>query len=247
MRFDGKNLIVTGGAAGFGRQTAIDAAKRGANVIIIDRNIEGLQEVVAEFPEYPIKAYKMDIGKTAEAEEVLNKIIDDYGQIHILINNAGIPSKKPLEELSEEEWDSVIDVNLKGIYNTCRIILPHMKKFRYGKIVNTASVAGKQGGGLLGTCAYAASKGGVLSITKCLAREGGPFDINVNAVCPGNFPTAISKEMIGEKLEKYLAGLCLRRRGKLEEVSNVILFLASDLASYVTGECTDIDGGQVMD
>ncbi len=247
MRFDGKNIIITGGAAGIGRQTAIDAAKRGANVIIIDRNIEGLQEVVTEFSEYPIKAYQMDIGKTAETEEVLNKIIDEYKQIHVLINNAGIPSKKPIEELLEEEWDMVIDIDLKGIYNTCRIILPHMKKFHYGKIVNMASVAGKLGGGLLGTCAYAAAKSGVLGLTKCLAREGGPFGINVNAVCPGNFDTAISKEMTGDRLEKYLAGLCLRRRGKVEEVSNVMLFLASDLASYVTGECTDIDGGQVMD
>lgn len=247
MRFDGKNIIVTGGAAGFGRQTAIDAAKRGASVIIIDRNTEGLREVVEEFPEYSIKAYQLDIGKTAETEEVLNEIIDEYGQIHVLINNAGIPSKNPIEKISEAEWDAVIDVNLKSIYNTCRIIVPHMKKFRYGKIVNMSSVAGKMGGGLLGTCAYAASKSGVLGITKCLARECGPFGINVNAVCPGNFDTAISKEMTGELLEKYVAGLCLRRRGKIEEVSNVMLFLASDLASYITGECTDIDGGQVMD
>lgn len=246
MRFDGKNVIITGAATGFGRQTAIDAAKRGAKVIAIDINIEELVKLVAEYPE-SIKGYKMNVGKTAESEEVLNKIIDEYGQIHALINNAGIPSKKPIEEITEEDWDSVIDVNLKSIFNTCRIIIPHMKKFRYGKIVNMSSVAGKMGGGLLGTSAYAASKGGILSMTKCLAREAGPFGINVNAVCPGNFDTAISKEMTGELLTKYLDAICLKRRGKVEEVSNVMLFLASDLASYITGECTDIDGGQVMD
>lgn len=247
MRFDGKNMVITGGATGFGRTTALLAAQRGATVAVCDINMEACQEWISQYPELPIKAYQMDVSKTAEVEQVLGQIIQEYGQIHILVNNAGIASKQPLEQLTEEEWDRVMAVDLKSVYNTCRILLPHMKQFGYGKIVNMSSAAGKIGGGFLSTCAYAAAKAGVLGLTKCLAREGGPYGINVNAVCPGSFDTAISKEMCGERLEKYIAGVCLRRRGKIEEVANVILFLASDLAGYVTGECTDIDGGQVMD
>lgn len=248
MDFIDKNIIITGTATGFGRKMAVDFCERGArNVICLDINTTDMENLIAEHPDYPIHSYIVDIAKTKDVEEVLNQAIAEFSQIHVLINNAGIASKMPLEELTEDEWDRVLGIDLKGIYNTCRVILPAMKRYNYGKIVNMSSVAGKQGGGLLSTCAYAAAKAGVLGLTKCLAREGGPFGINVNAVCPGSFDTQISKEMSGARLEGYLNSICLKRRGTIEEVSNVVLFLASDLASYVTGECTDIDGGQVMD
>ncbi len=248
MDFTGKNIIITGTATGFGRQMVIDFCRRGAqNVICLDINDTDMDSLTSEYPDYPIHSYIVDIAKTKDVDEVLNQAIAEFGQIHVLINNAGIASKMPIEDLTEDEWDRVLGIDLKGIYNTCRVILPAMKQYNYGKIVNMSSVAGKQGGGLLSTCAYAAAKAGVLGLTKCLAREGGPFGINVNAVCPGSFDTQISKEMAGARLEGYLNSICLKRRGTIEEVSNVVLFLASDLASYVTGECTDIDGGQVMD
>jgi 3-oxoacyl-[acyl-carrier protein] reductase len=247
MRFDGKNLIITGASLGIGKATVEQAVKLGARAAVVDIEIAAAEKLKKELSQYPVSIYKADVSKTKEVEQAMNRIIADFGQIHILINNAGIASKAPLEELSEEEWDRVINIDLKSVYNTCRIILPHMKKFKYGRIVNMSSAAGKLGGGFLSTCAYAAAKSGVMGLTKCLAREGGPFGITVNAVCPGSFDTRISAEMTGARLEAYLNNVCLRRRGTLEEVANVMLFLASDLASYVSGEITDIDGGQVMD
>nr|WP_130789554.1 SDR family NAD(P)-dependent oxidoreductase [Lachnoclostridium pacaense] len=248
MDFIGKNIVITGAATGFGRQMTVDFCKGGANnVICLDINMEDMEKLKAEYQDYPIHPYKVDISRTKDVEEVLREVIVKFGQIHVLINNAGIASKMPLEELTEEEWDRVLGIDLKGVYNTCRVILPAMKQYGYGKIINMSSVAGKQGGGLLSTCAYAAAKAGVLGLTKCMAREGGAYGINVNAVCPGSFDTQISKEMSGARLEGYLNSICLKRRGRIEEVSNVVLFLASDLASYITGECTDIDGGQIMD
>ena len=245
--FKNKTMIVTGGSNGIGKAIVEEAASLGAKVIILDIEMDKAQEVKESLSSYPVFTYKCDVAKTKEVENVLNQVIDEHGQIHVLINNAGIASKEPIETLSEEEWDRVIAIDLKGVYNTARIILPHMKKYSYGRIVNMSSVAGKQGGGLLSKCAYAAAKSGVNGLTKCHAREGGPFGITVNAVCPGSFDTRISGEMQGERLDAYLNSICLKRRGKVEEVSHVTLFLASDYASYVTGEITDVDGGQVMD
>lgn len=245
--FTGKNVIVTGGSNGIGKAIVEEATKLGAKVALLDIEMDKAEEVKDQLKGYPVSTYKCNVANTKEVESVLKQVIADMGQIHVLINNAGIASKEPIETLSEEEWDRVIDIDLKGIYNTCRVILPHMKKHQYGRIVNMSSVAGKQGGGLLSTCAYAAAKSGVIGLTKCLAREGGAYGITVNAVCPGSIDTRISAEMTGPRLEAYLNSICLKRRGEVEEVSHVTLFLASDLASYVTGEITDIDGGQVMD
>ena len=178
---------------------------------------------------------------------MFQRIIEEKKQIHVLVNNAGIVNSKPFEDIAQEEWDRIIAINLTGVYTTLSMIYPHMKANRYGRIVNVASVAAKRGGGFLGTSAYAASKAGVIGLTKAIAREGGPYKVACNAVCPAFTKTAMLDSMSEEIRERVTNSMPLGRGAEPEEIANVILFLASDLASFVTGEIADADGGVTMD
>ena len=247
LDFTGKKVSVTGGANGIGKAIAEGVVKAGGFVIIADLNETAAEKVRAELGEENAAVYKVDLGNSSEIREVFSRILEEQGQIHVLVNNAGIVSTVPFEEISQEEWDRIVAINLTGVYAALQVVYPAMKEAGYGRIVNTASVAGKIGGGLLGTSAYAATKSGVIGLSKAIAKEGAKYGIACNAVCPSLTKTSTTANMGEEKYKRIVSGIPMGRPADPSEVANVILFYASDLASFVTGEVADVDGGITMD
>lgn len=247
LDFTDKKVIVTGGASGIGKAIAEGVVKAGGFVIIADLNETAAEKVRAELGEENAAVYKVDLGNSSEIREVFSRILEEQGQIHVLVNNAGIVSTVPFEEISQEEWDRIVAINLTGVYAALQVVYPAMKEAGYGRIVNTASVAGKIGGGLLGTSAYAATKSGVIGLSKAIAKEGAKYGIACNAVCPSLTKTSMTANMGEEKYKRIVSGIPMGRPADPSEVANVILFYASDLASFVTGEVADVDGGITMD
>lgn len=247
MNFSGKNVIVTGGASGIGKAVVKGIVERGGHAVIIDLNLEAAKQVRQEFGEKNVSAFKVNLESSEEVRKVFAQILKDFGQIHVLINNAGIVSTVPFEQVTQEEWNRTIDINLTGVYAAISSLYPSMKEHSYGRIVNVASVAAKRGGGLLGTSAYASSKAGVIGLTKAVAREGAPYGIACNCVCPSLTLTPMTANIGEDKLNKIKASIPLGRGADPSEIANVILFFASDLASFVTGEISDVDGGVTMD
>ena len=242
LDFTGKKVIVTGGANGIGKAIAEGVVKAGGFVIIADLNETAAEKVRAELGEENAAVYKVDLGNSSEIREVFSRILEEQGQIHVLVNNAGIVSTVPFEEISQEEWDRIVAINLTGVYAALQVVYPAMKDGQ-----NTASVAGKIGGGLLGTSAYAATKSGVIGLSKAIAKEGAKYGIACNAVCPSLTKTSMTANMGEEKYKRIVSGIPMGRPADPSEVANVILFYASDLASFVTGEVADVDGGITMD
>ncbi len=247
MDFKGKNVIVTGGASGIGKAIVTGVVEGGGHAIIVDLNMDAAEKVRSELGMEHTSAYKVNLADSAEIRMVFSQIVQDFTQIHVLINNAGIVSTMPFDEVTQEEWDKVISINLTGVYAAMSAIYPSMKANGYGRIVNVASVAAKRGGGLLGTSAYAASKAGVIGLTKAIAREGAPYGVACNGVCPSLTLTPMTASMGEEKKNKILATIPLGRGAEPREIANMVLFYASDLASFVTGEISDADGGVTMD
>jgi len=249
MDFINKVVVVTGGGQGIGRAICLKFALANGKVIIIDMNEETAKTVKDEIKKkgFNAVAYKGDVSNAEEIKSIFNEILAKYGRVDVLINNAGIVSTKAFLDASEEDWDRIMNINLKGAFNTCRSVFPAMVAQRHGKIINIASIAGKRGGGIFGNTLYAASKAGVIGMTKGLAREGGPYGINVNAICPGPTNTAMIEGFTGEKRENFLNTIPLRRFGEPEDVANMALFLASDMARQITGEISDVDGGVMLD
>lgn len=247
MDFSGKNIIVTGGASGIGKAISEGIASGGGHVIIVDLNFELAEEVRKNLGAGNCSVYKVNLADSREIREVFTQILKDFGQIHGLINNAGIVSTAPFEEVDQAEWDKVIAINLTANYATISTLYPSMKAYGYGRIVNVASVAAKRGGGLLGTSAYASSKAGVIGLTKAIAREGAPYGVICNGVCPSLTITPMTENMGDEKMNRIISTIPLGRGANPKEIANVILFYASDLASFVTGEISDVDGGVTMD
>lgn len=251
MKFDfkGKNVLVTGAAQGIGRAIALSFAACGANVAIIDMNVQGAQETrsLIEKEGGGSVVIRADVSNIDTVKEAVEKVVSLWGSVDILINNAGIVSPKPFLETTQQEWDKIMAVNLKGVYNTCFTVLPGMIKQKYGKIINVASIAGKTGGGFFGNTLYGTSKAGVIALTKGIAREAGPHGINVNAICPGPIETQMLADCPEETRERILSGVPLRKFGEPQDIANMAIFLASDLASHVTGEITDVDGGIMRD
>lgn len=247
LDFTDKKVIVTGGASGIGKAIAEGVVKAGGFVIIVDLNEAAAEKVRAELGTENAVVYKVDLGNSSEIREVFSRILEEQGQIHVLVNNAGIVSTVPFEEISQEEWDRIVAINLTGVYAALHVIYPAMKEAGYGRIVNTASVAGKIGGGLLGTSAYAATKSGVIGLSKAIAKEGAKYGVACNAVCPSLTKTPMTANMGEEKYNRIVSGIPMGRPADPSEVANVILFYASDLASFVTGEVADVDGGITMD
>lgn len=247
MEFENRNVIVTGGANGIGRAVVDGVIAEGGHAVILDMNLEASKAVQQQLGKEKVSVYQMNLADSQGIRDVMDQVIKDLGQVHVLVNCAGIVNTKPFDEIGQEEWERVININLNGTYTAISAVYPHMKKNRYGRIVNVASVAAKRGGGLLGTSAYATSKAGVIGLTKAIAREGGPYGIACNAVCPAFTLTHMLDSMSKELQEQLAASMPLRRGAQPEEVANMILFLASDRASFITGEISDADGGITMD
>ena len=245
---DNKVAIVTGARQGMGRTHALVLAKAGAKVVVSDISEQDCQKVVEEIKKNNGEAIaiKCDILKKKEINEMVNKTIEKWGKIDILVNNAGICQFKPFLELTEEEWDRTLDINLKGYFLCAQAVAKEMAKQKSGAIVNIASVAmGQQGVGLPNIVHYCASKGGIAGMTEALAVELAPYNIRVNVISPGMIETPMvdSIKQNPKGMEAMLDRVPMHRMGKPEEVSELVLFLASDKSSYMTGSVVVIDGG----
>jgi 3-oxoacyl-[acyl-carrier protein] reductase len=238
-RLKDKVAIITGGAKGIGFATAQRFAGEGAITIVADMNLESVKGAAAQIPK--AEAYAMNVTDRASIQAVVDQVMQKHGRIDILINNAGITQDARLVKMTEAQFDSVIDVNLKGVFNCTQIIVPHMLEAKSGAIVNASSVVGVYGN--FGQTNYSATKFGVIGFTKTWARELGPKGIRVNAVCPGFIATEMVKAMPENILQDIERRSWLGRLGNPEEMANVYLFLASDEASYVNGVALEASGG----
>ena len=243
-----KIAIVTGARRGMGKTHALILAKAGAKVVVSDISLEDCEKVVEEIKKEggEALAIKCDVSKKKEVDEMIEKTIEKFGKVDILVNNAGICQFKPFLELTEEEWERTLDINLKGYFFCAQAAAPEMAKQKSGVIVNIASVVmGQIGMGMAGLAHYSASKGGIVALTKTLALELAPLGIRVNAISPGviDTPMVASVKLDPKATEGILAQIPLRRMGRPEEISNTVLFLASDESSYITGATIVVDGG----
>jgi len=248
MNLKGKIAIITGARRGMGRSHALTLARAGAKVVVADISLEDCQKVVDEIKKAKGEALavKCDVTKKEEVEEMVKKAVEKFGKVDILVNNAGICQFKPFLELTEEEWDRTLDINLKGYFLCAQAAAKEMAKQKSGVIINIASVAmGQQGIGFPNIVHYCASKGGIVGMTEALAVELAPYNIRVNAISPGMIETPMIDPVKQDPkiMEAMLARVPMRRVGKPEEVSNLVLFLASDVSSYMTGSTVVIDGG----
>ena len=244
--FSNKNYIVTGGAGGMGREVVRGIVAGGGNVALVDINEAAAEKVRAEAPDQ-IRYYHMDISDHEDIRKVTAQIIADMGQIHGLVNLAGIVDTTKFADMTDEIWDRVMNLNLTSQYVMIHSLFKHMADHHYGRIVNVSSVAAKVGGGLFGTTAYAVSKAGVICLTKGVAKEGAPYGISCNAVCPGYVNTPLVASIPPEQQAKILDGNLLHRRAEPREVAILMLFYLSDLASFITGEIGDADAGVTLD
>lgn len=242
MSFKDKVAIVTGAASGIGKSCSLSFAEKGAKVVVVDLNKKDVKETNLEIQKKGGKAIfiKADISKKNDVENIVNITKNNFGKIDILVNCAGICQIKNIEDITEKEWDKVMSVNLKGTFLICQSTLKKMKKYKKGKIVNIASLAGEVGGIMVGAN-YAASKAGIICLTKSLAKYAAPYNINVNSISPGFINTEMTKDF-GYNPDSVPLG----RVGTSEEVSDVILFLCSDAARYITGANIDVNGGVYM-
>lgn len=245
----GKTALVTGAGRGIGRSIALALARQGAKVCVSDVDLTNAAKVACELEALgaQVLVCQTDISDENQVTQMVAQCVDAFGTVDILVNNAGIVYTKPIIETDEAAWDKVVSINLKGVFLCTKAAFPVMMNHQSGKIINIASVAGKRGGGLLGSSSYAASKGGVIAFTKSAAREGGPYGINVNAVAPAFTETDMTKEVAPDKKEAILRMVPLGRAGKPEDVAAAVCFLASAQADYITGEIMDVDGGLMMD
>ncbi len=245
-RFEGKVSIVTGSAQGIGKEIARKLGEEGAEIILIDLNEERLKQTYEEFKNlgFKVSFFKADISKKEDVESVVSEIEKKYNVIHNLVNNAGITRDNLLMRMSEEDWDLVLNVNLKGAFLMTKAVIRNMIKNRTGRIVNISSVVGLMGNA--GQTNYSASKAGLIGFTRSLAREVASRGITVNAVAPGYIETEMTLKLPQEVKDAFLNIIPMKRFGKPEEIAEVVLFLLSDSASYITGEVISVNGGLFM-
>jgi 3-oxoacyl-[acyl-carrier protein] reductase len=239
-----KSALITGSSRGIGRAIATYLANAGYSVVInYDKDEIAASKTVDEIRELGVEvmAIKADVSWKEDAENLINRVIDEWGHIDVLVNNAGIlPNPRKIEEISDQEWERVMGINLKGAFYCSRAVVPHMKKRKSGNIVNISSVAGKEGGTV--GAHYAASKAGMIGLTKALAKELAPYNIRVNAVAPGPVDTDFLPEELKNRLIKLSP---LGRIAKPEEVAHAVLFLIEN--EHITGETVNVNGGRYMD
>jgi 3-oxoacyl-[acyl-carrier protein] reductase len=243
----GKVAIVTGAGRGIGREIAATLAREGATTVVTDLRPDLLEEVAAEWRArgWAGSQHACDVRDAARVGTVVAEVVRTFGSIDILVNNAGVAPGGPVETLAEEIWDLNLDVNLKGTFLMCQAVVPVMKRQRSGRIINAASFAAILP--ITGSAAYAASKAGVHYLTRVLAGELGPWNVTVNCYAPGMIPTEMNhfRELPPERQRRLLDTLTLRRWGEARDVANLVCFLASDLASYITGTLVDVSGGKL--
>lgn len=238
--------LVTGGAQGIGKAIAQRLAGQGAAIAVVDVQKEAAEETAQEISALGVeaRAYACDVSAFDKVAELAESVHGDFQKVDILVNNAGIARDKLLMRMTPEDWDAVIAVNLTGAFNFSKVFGPPMLKRRAGSIVNIASVIGQAGNA--GQVNYAASKAGVIGLTKALAKEFAGRGVRVNAVAPGFIRTAMTEALSAEVQEKMRESIPLSRFGEAADVANIVLFLVSDLASYVTGQVINCDGGMIM-
>ncbi|MFW6030190.1 MAG: 3-oxoacyl-[acyl-carrier-protein] reductase [Halanaerobiales bacterium] len=244
-----KVAVVTGSSRGIGKAIALKLAENGANIVLnynsdsskkyIEENLKKIENLGSE-----VIAVQADVSKIAEAKKLINKTVDKFSKIDILVNNAGITKDNLLLRMKEKEWDKVMDVNLKGVFNCTKSTIRHMMKAKQGKIINLTSVVALKGNA--GQINYSASKAGVIGFTKSLARELASRNITANAIAPGFIKTDMTDELSDKAKEELKKEIPLSRLGKGEDVAELVSFLASDKANYITGQVINVDGGMAM-
>lgn len=240
----GKTVLITGAARGIGKAVALKLASEGADVAFTDLVIDEVaQETEKELLALGVnaKGYASNAADFAQTEKVVGKIKEDFGKIDVLVNNAGITRDGLLLRMTEQQWDSVMEVNLKSAFNFVHAVLPLMMKQRGGCIINMASVVGVHGN--KGQANYSASKAGLIALAKSVAQEMGPRGIRANAIAPGFIETAMTAQLPDSVKETYKSIIPMRRGGTVDDIANVALFLASDLSAYVSGQVIPVDGG----
>ena len=248
MKLKDRVAIVTGAARGIGKAIALSFVRDGAKVTLVDVDkgkLEVLQNEI-EKEKGKVIAIPCDITKSVEVKAMVNDVQRAFGRVDILVNNAGIIRRGTIETVTEEDWDRVIEVNLKGTFNCCKAVAGIMKQQGYGKIINVSSIAGKMGD-ITSAPGYGPSKAGMDALTKTLARQLAQYGINVNGVAPHAIETEMSAQWSEERRKEIIASIPLGRLGKPEDVANAVVFLASDEASFITGEILDVNGGALMD
>lgn len=243
---EGKTAIITGASRGIGRGVAVVFAKHGANVAFTySASAEAAKQLEEELKGYGVKAkgYQSDAAKFDEAQKLVDDVLETFGAIDILINNAGITKDNLLMRISEEDFDKVIEVNLKSVFNMTKAVQRPMLKQRHGSIINMSSVVGVKGNA--GQSNYAASKAGVLGFTKSIALELGSRNIRCNAIAPGFIETEMTAKLPKDVVKGWAESIPLKRGGSTEDVANACLFLASDMSAYVTGQTLNVDGGML--
>ncbi len=241
-----KIALVTGAAQGIGKAIALRLANSGADLAVLDMNLEKAEETAKEIEKLGRRAIalKANVASLQEAETIMDETVARLGAIHILVNNAGITRDALILRMKEEEWDAVIDVNLKGTFNCTKAAVRYMSKQRYGRIVNIASIIGETGNA--GQANYSASKAGVIALAKTIAREFATRNITCNAVAPGFIETAMTQALPEKVREELAKQIPMGRLGAPEDVAEGVLFLVSDAANYITGQVLNINGGMYM-
>ena len=246
LKLAGRVALVTGAAQGIGKAVALLLARNGADIVVSDINLEKAEETANEVRSIGRKALaiKGDVANWDDVEQMMDVILEKFAKIDILVNNAGITRDKLILRMTEEDWDAVLDVNLKGTFHCTKAVVRHMAKQRSGKIVNIASVVGEMGNASQAN--YSASKAGVIGLTKTIAREFAQRGININAIAPGYIETPMT-EALPEKAKEELKKLIpMERLGKPEDVAEAVLFLVSEESSYITGQVLNVNGGIYM-
>lgn len=246
MELTGKVALVTGAAQGIGKAVALLLARNGADLVVSDINLEKAQETAKEIQAIGRKALavKVDVANLRDVERMVQAVLEQLHQIDILVNNAGITRDKLILRMTEEDWDAVIDVNLKGTFNCTKVVIRHMSKQKSGKIVNIASVVGEMGNA--GQANYSASKAGVIGFTKTIAREFAQRGINVNSIAPGYVETPMTNALPEKVKEELKRMIPMERLGRPEDIAEAVLFLVSASSNYITGQVLNVNGGIYM-
>ncbi len=243
----GKTAIITGASRGIGKGIALKYASLGANIAFMHFNDgEKAEETVKELEALGVKAkaYDCNVADFEASKQVIDEVIKEFGEVHILVNNAGIVRDKLILQMSEADFDAVISVNLKGAFNMTKNIYQHFMKKRRGRIINISSIVGINGNA--GQANYASAKAGMIGLTKSVAKELGSRNVTANAIAPGFIRTDMTDAMPEKAREAALASIPMKRAGEVEDIANLAAFLASDAASYITGEVIRVDGGMAI-